>query len=76
LFRRILIGSWSLYLATVALVFAFPKYMLRVFSMFGFSLSPVGYALPILLLVTGTYLVFALFRRGMKSARGVKSNKQ
>jgi hypothetical protein len=68
LFSRILIAFWIFYFAIVGLVFAFPKFMFRVFMSLGFDLSPLGYALAILVLVTAAFLVHRLYRQGMKKA--------
>lgn len=66
MFRRILIGTWLVYLAVVALVFISPKGVFRFFSLFGLpDLTPVGYALPILLLITAIYAICRVFRAGM-----------
>jgi len=64
MFLRILVAAWTLYLASLVLVFLFPKPMLRVLLPLGFR-----YGLPVLVLMSGAYGILRLYREGMMRAR-------
>jgi hypothetical protein len=65
MFTRILLAAWILYLSSVALVFCFPKAMLRVLLPLGFR-----YHLPILILISAAYALIRLYDRGIKNVGG------
>jgi hypothetical protein len=64
---RILIAAWILYLSAVVLVFLLPRQTIGIFNAIGFR-----YYLPFLIVVSGAYGVFRLYRAGMskESRRG------
>jgi len=66
MFKRLIIGSWSIFAAVIALAIFLPKFVGRIPYM---ALFPVRPLFIVLALVSMGYVVWVLYRPGMNRSR-------